>query len=85
MDGKVLATMAANISQSEETPPTRNSTSSLLQTNWLLLCTFCQESRNERLACPAESKRQDLGAGYNTLANDIVGFSQIRKLPKSLK
>ena len=78
--------MAASDSPFEEVHAIIESsnTTSHLQTNWSL-CIFCQESRNEKLTCPGESKRQDAGVGYSTLADDLIGFHQIGKLPTSLK
>jgi hypothetical protein len=57
--------------------------SNMVLTTWPL-CIFCQEVRDEGLICPAESKRQNIGAGYNTLADDLINIQQIGQLPKSL-
>ena len=51
------------------------------KTDWNL-CAICQENKNESLQCPADSKRQsDVGAGYKTLATNLVKFSDLGCLP----
>ena len=42
------------------------------------ICIICQEHSNEPLQCPAKSKRNDVGAGYTSLANNIRIFQQIK-------
>ena len=82
---KVLAHMASCNSLSEDVNYCRNpcdSSSIPFKTNWSL-CIFCQESTNERVTCPAESKRQDSEVGYSTLASDLIGFNEIGKLPET--
>jgi len=37
-----------------------------------------------RLVCPAESKLPAAGAGYETLAHDLIGFSEIESLPNNI-
>ena len=45
-------------------------------------CAICQENKNESLQCPADSKCQsDVGAGYKTLATNLVKFSDLGCLP----
>lgn len=52
--------------------------------NWSL-CIFCQaDEKDERLVCPAQSKRTDIGAGYLTLSNDLKSFSEHDALPSHL-
>ena len=58
--------------------PSRESTP--VKTNWNR-CVLCQEETGEALQCPAKSKRHDVGAGYSTLAANIVRFSELNKLP----
>ena len=53
-------------------------------TNWNI-CVFCQENKpNETLQCPAESKRPNKGAGYETIAGNIVQFHELGFLPMKL-
>ena len=48
-------------------------------------CIFCQkQSRREKTTCPADSKRKDVGVGYQTVATAIEGFRKIDKLPTNL-
>lgn len=45
-------------------------------------CVICQMSKpQERLQCPANSKRHDVGAGYKTIAEDIGRLSSFEFLP----
>ena len=39
------------------------------------------KTKNETLQCPADSKRRDVGAGYQTLSNNIVKFSELGNIP----
>ena len=48
------------------------------------LCALCQEVKSEPLQCLAESKRHDLGAGYETLAENILQFEKIGGIPLAL-
>lgn len=50
------------------------------QTDWSL-CVVCQESKVETLQCPADSKRSDVGAGYKTLAENILQFNELGCMP----
>ena len=50
------------------------------ETDWNL-CVLCQEKTEEILQCPAESKRPDVGAGYRTLAQNIIRFSELDNMP----
>ena len=54
-----------------------------LQTDWNKSI-LCQEVTTEVLQCPAESTRDQQGAGYTTIADLLQGFSDIGCLPKSL-
>lgn len=49
-------------------------------TDWNL-CVLCQENTGEILQCPAESKRSDVGAGYRTVAQNIIRFSDLDSMP----
>ena len=51
-----------------------------VRTNWDK-CVLCQEDSREALLCPANSKRQDVGAGYCTLSANIIRFSELNQLP----
>ena len=62
--------------------------SSTPETNLLCLtdwnqCVLCQKDATEPLSCPADSKRIR-GSGYQTLADNLLSFSQIGCLPKDL-
>ena len=46
-------------------------------------CVLCQEASSEVLHCPAESKCG--GAGYQTLASNLMALDEIGFLPKTLK
>lgn len=49
------------------------------------LCILCQNITKESLQCPARSKRLDLGAGYNSMAENLQGFFAIGALPFDVK
>ena len=55
----------------------------VLLTDWSK-CVFCQEDLSEVLHCPAESRRNTLGAGYKTISDLLVGFSRIGCLSKTI-
>ena len=44
-------------------------------------CDLCQTVTKEKLQCPADSKRTDVGAGYLTLSNAIKCFSELGSFP----
>ena len=45
-------------------------------------CAICQKDKNEMLRCPAESiTKTNTGAGYDTLAQNIVELSNLGCLP----
>lgn len=54
-----------------------------VKTNWVQ-CVICQENTEEALQCPAESKRTDVGAGYKTLADNIIRFEQLKCMPLAI-
>lgn len=48
-------------------------------------CILCQDStKSEPLQCPIDSKRQDVGAGYKSLADNLMKFAEIDALPNSV-
>ena len=47
-------------------------------------CILCQKHSTEALKCPAETKRETEGAGYKTLANNLLGFKEIGCLPPTI-
>ena len=53
------------------------------RTNWEL-CVICQEETVEPLTSPLLSKRKDVGKGYQSLAENLVKFNKLRKLPRTL-
>ena len=44
-------------------------------------CILCQKQTREPLQCPANSRRQDVGAGYQFLAIILPEFDKIGLLP----
>ncbi|CAC5423002.1 unnamed protein product [Mytilus coruscus] len=48
------------------------------------LCLICQNSTEEQLQCPADSKRSNVGAGYISLSENLVRFNEIGCLPDSI-
>ena len=54
--------------------PTTSSHSS--QTKWKL-CVLCQESKAGSLTSPSKSKRQDMGSGYSSLADNLTKFHEL--------
>lgn len=59
------------------------STSSEKETDWGK-CFLCQENTCEVLKCPADSKRSRDGAGYKTLADNLLGFKEINCLTPTI-
>ena len=47
-------------------------------------CVLCQKDTYEKLCCPAESQRSNVGSGYHTLADNLLTFSKIGCLPKTI-
>ena len=58
-------------------------TKDVVKTDWQQ-CVICQKSTEEALQCPAESKGKDVGAGYKTLADNIIRFGQLGCMPIAL-
>ena len=57
--------------------------SPVLETDWKK-CVICLEDKDEKLVFPADSKKQDVGAGYVSLAKDVTAFDNAGCLPKTL-
>ena len=55
--------------------------SPVMDTDWGK-CALCQEDKNEKLVCPADSKKQDAGSGYFT--STVGAFIRAGCLPKTL-
>ena len=47
-------------------------------------CVICQTPKGEVLKCPGSSIRSEDGAGYKTLAENLLGFKKIGCLPLSM-
>ena len=47
-------------------------------------CVLCQKDTSEKLCCPAESRRSNVGSGYQTIADNLPAFSKIGCLPKTI-
>ena len=47
-------------------------------------CVVCQKITDEVLQCPANSKRNTSGAGYKTLADNLLAFKEIDCLPSCI-
>ena len=48
-------------------------------------CIFCQSIlRSCPTCCPADSKRQDVGCGYKSLAKDIDGYMSLGEFPAGI-
>ncbi|CAC5355811.1 unnamed protein product [Mytilus coruscus] len=47
-------------------------------------CILCQEITDEKVICPFDSKRLNVGAGYQTLANNIKKFHELRLMPEAI-
>lgn len=62
-----------------ESDPSRTEEKSV-SINWKL-CVLCQQIKQESLQCPANSKRTDLGAGYKSLAENLLLFSDLGMVP----
>ena len=43
-----------------------------------------QEDKEEKLKCPAGSKRTDIAAGYRNLTENLVEFSKLNCMPISI-
>ena len=63
--------------------PLQSGTSIEFLTDWSK-CIFCQEDLSEKLHCPAESRRNTMGAGYKTTSDLLMDFSRTGCLPKTM-
>ena len=52
-------------------------------TDWNI-CVICQKKTDERLVCPADSKRQEVGAGYKSCAKNLLELNGLESLPVDL-
>lgn len=52
--------------------------------NWDM-CIICQSDSTEKLQCPAESKRSDVGAGYQSLIDILPKFQAVDALPSHME
>ncbi len=57
--------------------------SPVLKTDWKK-CVLCQVHSTEKLSCPADSKKQNVGAGYVSLAEDVNAIQNAGCLLKTL-
>ena len=48
------------------------------------MCVLCQKNTLEVLLCPAESKHNTQGAGYNRIADILEGFNTAGCLPRAI-
>ena len=64
--------------------PATSTSPHLAQTGWKL-CIICQEDKAEALPCSSQSKRQDMGSGYSSLADNLIKFNELGQLPGTLK
>lgn len=63
--------------------PQQPSSSTEKDTDWDQ-CVLCQQVTSEVLKCPADSKRSMDGAGYKTLADNLLAFRKIDCLPSRM-
>jgi len=49
------------------------------------LCCLCQSETRDKLVCPADSKKDDVSAGYRTLAENLSSFRELGEIPSNLK
>lgn len=60
------------------------STSCTAKTDWKLRI-ICQEHTAEALRCPLQSKRADKGSGYTSLAEHLIQFNELGRLPSTFQ
>ena len=53
------------------------------EVNWSL-CYLCQTSGSGEMSCPAQSKRKDRDAGYESLSNALSHFKGSHSLPMNI-
>ena len=61
----------------------QSSISSKIVSDWNL-CILCQNDTGEVLVCPSNTKRQNSGAGYSSLADNRLSFKELGSLPTCL-
>ena len=66
----------------ESISPRTETTAQPVSIDWKL-CVLCQKRKEEILQCPANSKRTDLGAGYKSLAENLLLFNELGMVPSS--
>ena len=44
-------------------------------------CILCQETSDDLMQCPADTKRKEFGLGYESLAKNIERFYSLESLP----
>ena len=49
------------------------------------LCVICQEETAEALTSTLHSERKDVGKGYQSLAENLIRFDALGKLPRTLQ
>ena len=64
----------------ESISPWTETTAQAVSIDWKLYV-LCQKRKEESLQCPANSKRTDLGAGYKSLAENLLLFNELRMVP----
>ena len=64
---------------SEQAKNRDRSMSSPQVVDWLK-CIICQKETAEKTQCPANSKRNDSGAGYLTIERDLTSFHEAGEL-----
>lgn len=47
-------------------------------------CIVCQSDTDEQLQCPKSTKRANIGAGYVTIADNLLKFKDLNCLPTSI-
>ena len=57
--------------------------SKVSEINWSL-CILCQSLTNEKLKCPAKSKRLTV-CGYQSLSSNLLSFHEIDSIPHNIK
>ena len=48
------------------------------------LCCLCQTNDGGEMRCPAQSKRKDKGAGYESLSNALSEFEDSHSMPMNI-
>ena len=48
------------------------------------LCCLCQTNDGGEMRCPAQSKRKDKGAGYESMSNALSEFEDSHSMPMNI-